>query len=67
LTQISPLKWISSLRVHREYFEWAAEQLNVKNLDDWYKLSSKDITRVGGADLLRRCYDNSLAKGKEFG
>jgi hypothetical protein len=42
--------WLE-IKNHKEWIEWAREQLGVKELDDWYKFSFSDIINIGGGDL----------------
>lgn len=38
----------SSVKNQRQFFDWAAPKLSIVNLEDWYKVSSKDIDKLGG-------------------
>ena len=46
----------------REFFDWLSKDLLMKDLQDWYNVSSQDITEKGGSSLLARFFDHSLYK-----
>jgi hypothetical protein len=46
----------------KRFFEWAASQLGVSSLDDWYTISGVQIDRLGGKYLLEHYYHHSLPK-----
>eukprot|EP01027_Heterolobosea_sp_BB2_P018918 GEZU01026579.1.p1 GENE.GEZU01026579.1~~GEZU01026579.1.p1 ORF type:complete len:601 (+),score=135.41 GEZU01026579.1:14-1816(+) len=46
----------------RNFLNRIAEELNVKTLDDFYKISADDVRSKGGASLLNHYYDGSLEK-----
>ena len=33
----------------RKFLEWAGKELGIKELSDWYKVSTKEIQRLGGS------------------
>lgn len=45
----------------RQFLDWAATALNVKNGEDWYRISSADLVAVGGKALLA-LHGGSLAR-----
>jgi hypothetical protein len=51
-------KSIEDLSNQRKFMNWAAEQLNIKQPNDWYSTSYQDIIRIGGGPLLKY-YKNS--------
>jgi hypothetical protein len=36
-----PFNYWQDLKNHRKFLDWAATQLNVKEMSDWYKISQK--------------------------
>jgi hypothetical protein len=44
----------------RDYVDWAAEQLNVKNFDDWYRVAATDLLSIRGSKWLNRYYSGSV-------
>ncbi len=49
----------SDTQSHIRYFEWLAEELEVRRQEDWYKLSYTFMLESGGGSLLS-CYGNSF-------
>jgi hypothetical protein len=60
------------LKNQRKFLDWAATQLNVKDMSDWYHVSYKvnvifvllwtifqDIVKIGGYSLLKSKYNHS--------
>mmetsp|Transcript_20022 Transcript_20022/g.22278 ORF Transcript_20022/g.22278 Transcript_20022/m.22278 type:complete len:688 (-) Transcript_20022:161-2224(-) len=43
----------------REFFEYARENLQINNLNDWYKVSKTRLHRIGGGQILQK-YDGDL-------
>ena len=43
----------------RNFMEWAAKELKLNDIKDWYKVSHKEISKLGGIMLLKE-YDYSL-------
>jgi hypothetical protein len=37
-----------------QFLEWAAQQLNIKQPSDWYNVTNKDLSEIGGASLLNK-------------
>jgi hypothetical protein len=68
----SPKYW-SKLENQKKFINWAAEQLNIKEPSDWYKITQKvrnfqenylhykDIDDIGGKSLLSNYYRGSPA------
>jgi hypothetical protein len=52
----------SDVRNQRAFFDKLAEQLNIKQFEDWYKVSGLQVAKLGGKGLLKR-YGYSLSKG----
>ncbi len=47
---------------HQErYLRWLEQQLQVQNIEDWYRVKVSDVRRVGGGSLLA-CYGGSLLR-----
>ena len=44
----------------KKFMDLAAIKLNVKTLDDWYKINKEDLQSVEGGTSLLRLYHNSL-------
>jgi aromatic ring-cleaving dioxygenase len=44
---------------HKDYAIWLGEKLNYKNMEDWYKITAKDIHSNHGCGLLHNYYNNS--------
>lgn len=38
----------------REFLNWAAKQLQIKEMDNWYQITLKDYERLGGRSLLAK-------------
>src|SRR5688500_5103672 len=47
---------------NRRFFDWLGEQLGYKHMDDWYRVTLKDIYKHGGKGILYRCYNGSPSK-----
>lgn len=47
---------------HRRFFDDLMQQLQLKSLDGFYKISSKDINHYGGQPLLEELYGGSITK-----
>jgi hypothetical protein len=46
---------------HRRYMKWLAEQCNINEPDDWYRITNRDFrTHKGGAFLLH--YDSTISE-----
>lgn len=45
----------------QKFFEYLAQQLNVKKPEDWYEISSSNILELGGASFLK-VFDYSVPK-----
>jgi hypothetical protein len=63
----SPFKYLGRSRelwddveLQREFMEWVAKQLGLKNMEDWYNVEIDQISKMGGRALLS-CYGYSLA------
>eukprot|EP01122_Echinamoeba_exundans_P014237 TRINITY_DN6400_c0_g1_i1.p1 TRINITY_DN6400_c0_g1~~TRINITY_DN6400_c0_g1_i1.p1 ORF type:complete len:587 (+),score=60.56 TRINITY_DN6400_c0_g1_i1:68-1762(+) len=46
----------------KRFFEWAASQLGVSSLDDWYSISGVQIDNLGVKYLVEHYYHHSLPK-----
>ena len=44
----------------RRYFQWLTEELKIKQLDDWYQITARDITQNYGSRFLQ-IYGGSVA------
>lgn len=47
---------------HKKFFDWLGNQLEHKNMDDWYNITLEDIYKHGGYGLLSAYYNNSPSK-----
>lgn len=57
--KISPGFW-STKDNQRRFFIWLGNQLGFKQIDDWYRLTLKDIILYNGKTLIG-CYSNSVS------
>eukprot|EP01114_Cavostelium_apophysatum_P003467 TRINITY_DN1335_c0_g4_i6.p1 TRINITY_DN1335_c0_g4~~TRINITY_DN1335_c0_g4_i6.p1 ORF type:complete len:879 (-),score=171.48 TRINITY_DN1335_c0_g4_i6:765-3401(-) len=46
----------------RKFFDEMAKAFNISSEDDWYNVSTKDITSFGGSTILISAYGGSLSK-----
>jgi hypothetical protein len=46
----------------KAFFEWAAKQLGVATLTDWYQIKAQQVADLGGATLLQHHYGSSLSR-----
>lgn len=37
----------------RRFFKWAEEQLDIKTMEDWYKIKLHDVAELGGGGMLQ--------------
>jgi hypothetical protein len=44
---------------HKKFIEWAAQQLKIKEMSDWYNVTVKDLYDIGGASLITTQYKGS--------
>jgi len=44
----------------REFMEYLGKQLNLQHMDEWYKVTTRQISEKGGGGLLRK-YNGSPA------
>jgi hypothetical protein len=56
-----PQKYWDSLENQRAYMDWIAVTLEIKSMEDWYRLGSRQLVMRKGAGLLEK-YDNQLSK-----
>ena len=49
----------NNIQNHIKYAEWLGKTLDYKNMDDWYKLTVKDIRKHRGSGLLADKYRDS--------
>jgi hypothetical protein len=54
-----PQNYWDDIDNQRKFMDWAGTKLNITVMSDWYKISIKDITSVGGGSLLKNMYNNS--------
>src|SRR5690242_10023870 len=47
---------------HVEFFNWVAKKLNITKNEDWYKIQTQDVKKLGGDTLLNHYYGNSLSR-----
>lgn len=45
---------------HVKAFQWIAQELKLRSLDDWYTVKVEDVVAIGGITLMVH-YGNSLA------
>lgn len=53
--------WTDSAK-RREFFDWAAAQLPIVRMEDWYNVTSTNFRNLGGAGLLATMYGDSVAQ-----
>jgi hypothetical protein len=56
-----PRNFWEDVNNQRRFMEWAGKQLNIKEMSDWYKVTTKDFVAVGGSGLVTHKYNNSLS------
>jgi hypothetical protein len=56
-----PAKHWQSVGNQRHFLDWLGGQLNVKDLDGWYKVSASEIKKRGGSGLLTH-YGGSVSR-----
>jgi len=59
--QKKPHRYWRQLENQKEFLEWAANVLNIKSQEDWYKIKSSQIRELGGSGLLSE-YSESLPR-----
>jgi hypothetical protein len=52
----------SQRSARREFFNHLKEKLQIKDSEDWYRVTAKDIDAAGGGYMFSRYYNNSLHK-----
>jgi len=57
-TKVSNSTW-KDKQIHKDYAIWLGEELNYKNMEDWYKITAKDIYSNYGCGLLHNYYNGS--------
>jgi hypothetical protein len=45
----------------RKFLEWAGKQLKINEMSDWYKVTTKHISELGGGGLLRTRFRDSIS------
>jgi hypothetical protein len=58
--QVSKNYW-QDINNQREYFEWIANKLGLKELDDWYSVTAEDFEKEGRS-ILSRYYGRSIVR-----
>jgi hypothetical protein len=53
-----PKRFWDDSKNQRKFLDWVAKELNVKDHNDWYKVTHKDIVSLGGSGLLTK-HENS--------
>jgi len=56
-----PARHWQSVANQRQFLDWLGEQVGLKNMEGWYKVSASEIKKRGGAGLLTH-YGGSVAK-----
>ena len=56
----TPEKAWKDHKLQKTFLEWASKELNIQDIEDWYKVTVDDFKKIGGASLLAQ-YDNSLS------
>jgi len=56
-----PARHWQSVANQRHFLEWLAEQVSIKDIEGWYKLSAAEVKKRGGAGLLTH-YGGSLSR-----
>ena len=60
-----PKKFWENIENQRKYFDWLAKELNVKQPDDWYKVTLSHVDEFHGSGVLDY-YSGSLIKALSF-
>jgi len=56
-----PARHWQSIANQRHFLDWLAQQIGMKNMDGWYKVSASEVKKRGGAGLLTH-YGGSISK-----
>lgn len=60
-----PQKYWHEASNHRKYMDWVAEELEVIEQEDWYRVSIDDVKNLCGSSLIRYYYNDSLITALE--
>ena len=60
--QMVPQSYWKDIKHHKEYMEWLKLELGYTTMEDWYKISEKDIYTNYGSGLLTHYYNSSPIK-----
>jgi hypothetical protein len=44
------------------FFDWAFEKLNLKNMEDWYKVDVQHLKQIGADTLISKYYKDDLSR-----
>jgi hypothetical protein len=58
----APKGFWHSIDNQRRFFDWSMEQLNLKQMDDWYSTSKDELASLGGTGLLTHRYNDGLSE-----
>ncbi len=58
-TDKAPNRFWNDPENHRRYIKWLGKKLNIKTLDDWYRVTGADIIENCGGGILRTGYEGS--------
>ena len=56
----TPRNFWDNVNNQKKFMEWAGKQLKINEMSDWYKVTVKDLSSVGGSSLVSHKYNNSL-------
>lgn len=59
--KLPPSYWTDVVK-HRALFDTIAERLQIKFLEDWYKVHTRQVLKAGAMSVLPRYYNHSLLK-----
>jgi hypothetical protein len=59
-----PNRFWDNLANQRDYMNWIANHLDIKCMDDWYKVSSVDVINMGER-VVGKLYNNSIITALE--
>jgi hypothetical protein len=60
--ELKPHGYWSDVRNQRTFFDGLAKKLNIRHLDDWYRVTHKTIVEEGG-NFIRHHYNGRLIQG----
>jgi hypothetical protein len=56
---------MNDVQAQRQFFEWAAKELELRTLEDWYRSRLSDVYSLGGRNFIIKNYQGSLTAALE--